>query len=389
MRNHIAIPALLATLALAGPAAAVQHLVRAGDDWSKLGAKLQPGDEIVLMPGKHRPAAFEGLAGSPEKPIVIRSADPKNPVTIEATDVGLSLRNSRHVQVATVAVVGARRCGILVQGTAETPSEGIVLKTVYVAKTGDLAERAAIRIEQAHDVQVVDARIEGWHRAGVHVLASERVRLDKIQFVGMAATPEEIGVAVDGMSKEVSVDHCRFAAGIGTAAAIGMGGPDQPPAPTSVPGTPDAPKPEPAYLAQNVTLEHSIAERIDRFVAFGSCRGVTIHANTVVDPVVGYEITVPPKGFPRIANSVLIANLFTWSPGRLKHFAITDPSADPSGLAIEANLWWSAELPGAKSLLGEFAGEVKSPQVMDIDPRLDGYNKPLEERAKAFGTEAP
>jgi hypothetical protein len=389
VRNHIAVAALAASLAVGATAFGAQHLVRAGDDWSKLATKLQPGDEIVLMPGKHRPAAFEGLAGTAEKPIVIRSADPKSPVMIEATDIGLALRGARFVQVNAVAVVGARRCGILIQGSAEAPCEGVSLRTVYVAKTGDLAERSPIRIERARDIEVVDARIEGWHHAGIHVAASERVRLDKIQFVGMSATPEEIGIAIDGVSKEITIDRCRFAAGIGTAAAIGLGTTDPPPSPPAPPTGPDAPKPDPAYLAQTVTLEHSVAERVDRFVAFGSCRDVTVHANTVVEPVVGYEVTVPPKGFARISNSVLVANLFTWTPGRLKHFAVSAPSADPTGLALEANLWWSAELPGAKSLLGDFVGEVKSPQVMDVDPRLDGYSKPMEERAKAFGTEAP
>lgn len=47
--------------------------IKPGDDWAALGPKLVAGDEIVLLEGMHRPAQFSAIAGTREKPIVIRS----------------------------------------------------------------------------------------------------------------------------------------------------------------------------------------------------------------------------------------------------------------------------------------------------------------------------
>jgi hypothetical protein len=69
----------------------------------------------------------------------------------------------------------------------------------------------------------------------------------------------------------------------------------------------------------------------------------------------------------------------------MKSFAKAGGGSVPAGLSVENNLWYSAELPAALPLLGEFLGTVKSEQTLDIDPKLDGYDRPIEERAKLFG----
>lgn len=40
-----------------------QHLVSSGQEWSRLAGVVRPGDEIVLLPGVHRPATLFGLPG--------------------------------------------------------------------------------------------------------------------------------------------------------------------------------------------------------------------------------------------------------------------------------------------------------------------------------------
>ena len=47
--------ALIAPLLLAQAAGATQHLVSPGEDLELLDERLKPGDEIILMPGQHRP----------------------------------------------------------------------------------------------------------------------------------------------------------------------------------------------------------------------------------------------------------------------------------------------------------------------------------------------
>jgi hypothetical protein len=374
---------------VATEAAATQHLVRPGDDWSKLAEKLKPGDEIVLMPGRHKGARFTDLAGEPSKPIVIRSPDPKTVSTIFADDVGILLERPRWVRIENIVIADARRAGIIVRGEPERRSAHISILNVYVAKTGDFAEKAGIRLEHTDHATLRACRVEAWHRAGVHLHNVTDVALSDVQFVGHPSYPDRYGVAIDGVSSSVYLDRCRFAAGIETAVAIGLADTDQvPPVPAPKDGSAEATK-EPRFLADGVTVERSIVRRVGQFVAFGSCTNVLVRANTVGEPETGYAIFEPPTGYAQVASSTFLANLITWTPGSLKRFSTAGGGADPKGLAIEANLWHSAELPAAKSLLGDFLGTIKAEQVIDVDPRLDGRETPLEERAKAFGHTAP
>lgn len=376
----------VAALLLAGaawsPASAAQHLVRPGDDWARLEPKLQPGDEIVLFPGTHRQAAFEGIAGTAERPIVIRSLDPRSAVTVEADDVGLHLRDVQHVRVENMMIVGARRAGIIVEGGEKGPSEHIELRNVYVTKTGDLSEKSAIRLDRTKSVTVRGARLEGWHHAGVHVVASEGVRIVGAQFVGTPATPDPFGVVVDGGSSDVQIDRCRFQGSIESAVGLGLAAaPEGPKVP--------APDSEVVHLARQVTLERCLGDGVGRLATIGSCRDVQLRANTLSEPASGYEIVAPPRGWARPMDVRLVSNLFAWTPGRLKRFSFAAPDVDPSGVSLEVNLWWSAELPAARSILGEFVGNLLASQVLDVDPRFDATFRPREPKAITFGLEAP
>ena len=56
----------LALICLTPTADAGQRLVGPGDDWSGFDAtSVTAGDEIILMPGQHRPGLLRGLKGTP------------------------------------------------------------------------------------------------------------------------------------------------------------------------------------------------------------------------------------------------------------------------------------------------------------------------------------
>lgn len=366
-------------------AMATQFLVRAGDDWSALKEKVHPGDEIILMPGNHREVRFDGLKGEQEKPIIIRSAslDPRNLATITATDVGIYLMRAEFVRIENILIVGGRRAGIVVTGDGDGRSQHVTLTNVFVAKTGDMAEKCGVRIDRADHMTLKDCRIEAWYRAGVHITAASDIALNGVQFVGTPATPDEYGVLVDGGSASVMLQKCRFAPGIGTAIALGIpNGPATPPPPAA---DPNAPKAEAPVLVDGVTVERCLAKRVNTFITFGSCANALVRANTIVDPVHGYGFVEVPKGYSPVHNSSLLANLFVWGPGVMKSFATAAGGSQPKGLNLETNLWFSLELPTAMPILGEFLGTVKSPQTVDLDPKLDGYDRPTAEAAKSFG----
>jgi hypothetical protein len=391
LRRAILSVATAAALGLAAVGEATQHLVRPGDDWSKLKDKIRPGDDIVLMPGKHRPAAFDDLAGERDRPIVIKSPDPRTLSEIEATDIGLLLRRPKHVRIENLVVVGGRRACIAIEGDPDRRGIDVELRNVYAAKSGDLAERACIRLAHLDQVIVRNNRVEGWHRTGLHITGCNTVFVEKSQFVGSPNTPDRYGIAIDGGSDAVRIQACRFSPGIGTAVAIGVAGIEPRTAASSPAAKPTEETEEPTReaLASNVSVERCLAERPGALVAFGSCRDVIVRANTVIDPKTGYELTEIPPDTAKTSGVVLIANLLSWAPGALESLASVAGGAAPKGVTLESNLWHSLELPAARKRLGEFAGTVAGDQLMNIDPQFDGYFRVRNEAAKGFGFDAP
>ncbi len=389
MHTRFALPlvSLVAIACCAGEALAAQHLVRAGDDWSVLKDRVKPGDEIILMPGKHREVRFDGLKGELNRPITIRSAsnDARNLATISAVDVGIHLVDAEHVRLEHLLVTGGRRAGVIVTGSENGRSKHIAITSVYVAKTGDMAERSGLLIDRTDHMTVKDCRIEAWHRAGIHIRGASDIALVNAQFVGSPSTPDEYGVLIDGRTTSVILQRCRFAPGIGTAIALGPADSSPVPAVAGEPAAADAPTTPPPVLVDGVTIERCLAKRPGTFITFGSAANALVRANTIVDAGVGYSFVEAPRGYDPVRGSTLLANLFVWTPGVMKSFSRAAGGAQPAGLSIENNLWHSAELPAAKQLLGEFLGTLKSEQTLDIDPKLDGYDRPIEERAKLFG----
>jgi hypothetical protein len=378
---------LIAIACLASESVATQHLVRAGDDWSVLKDRVKPGDEIILMPGKHREVRFDGLKGEANQPITIRSAssDARNLATIAAINVGIHLVDAEHVRIEHLLITGGRRAGVIVSGSDAGRSKHIALTSVYVAKTGDLAERAGILIDRTDHMTVKDCRIEAWHRAGIHIRGASDIALVNAQFVGSPSTPDEYGVLVDGRTSTVILQRCRFAPGISTAIALGPSDTSPIPPLTTDSAAQDAPVAQAPVLVDGITIERCLAKRPGTFITFGSVANALVRANTIVDPGVGYSFVEAPRGYDPVRGSTLLANLFIWTPGVMKSFSKAGGGAVPAGLSVETNLWHSAELPAARPLLGEFLGTVKSEQTLDVDPKLDGYDRPVEERAKLFG----
>ncbi len=90
-------------------ATGTQHLVAPGHDWVSVAARVRPGDQIVLMPGRHRPGTLKGLEGTWAKPIIIGGLSPDNPAIIVAERYGIRLRRPRHLILQNLRITGATR----------------------------------------------------------------------------------------------------------------------------------------------------------------------------------------------------------------------------------------------------------------------------------------
>jgi len=96
----------------------------------------------------------------------------------------------------------------------------------------------------------------------------------------------------------------------------------------------------------------------------------------------------------RDARDVRIdACAFVWEPGRLKRLVAGVPPADPSGVRLGDNLWFSRELPMALPLLGPAENpwhlRVDQPQRTDLDPQLNDRGVSENPTAHAYGRLPP
>ena len=143
---------VLAVGGLAVPAHARQYLVGPGDNWKHIAPSLRPGDEIILMPGRHKSCVLQGIQGTGKRPIVIRGLTPDKPSLIVAKAEGLRLVGVKHVIIKDVVISGARINGISVLPSLEPGAtrdgpwkSHLTLQNVTIERTGPAVAGTACR----------------------------------------------------------------------------------------------------------------------------------------------------------------------------------------------------------------------------------------------------
>jgi len=425
LERPLAILAAIAALGFAPTARATVYEVKAGDDWAALAPKLVAGDEVVLLEGIHREAAFNKLAGAPGKPIVFRSRDAKSLAEIAPSREAIRLVDCSHIRIERVLVKNARRAAILIEGTGEAPSTDIVINDLLVMGVKDLVEESGLVVRDSDHIEVARSRFENCRGSGMHIENSSQVSVDRVQ---MRVTKfAKTGIALLGEVDQSSFQHLWIAGGIETALSIGATDvarhapsvpvihemPEQidtsrlktPPAneakpeakpetkPEPTPETPTPPAtetPAPAVaLVRNVVFSDVLVIGADRAFDFGSCDQVSVANSTLVGAREEfYRFTKPANGRPS-ATIRFRNNIITWEPGGLRRIGHIDEGASVKGFLLGPNIWWSNELPSALPLLGPagapFLGTLESPQRIDLDPDLDDQNRPRAQEAKTYG----
>jgi hypothetical protein len=391
--------ALAVTMLLASSAGATQHLVRPGDDLELLDERLKPGDEIILMPGEHRPAMFESAQGTRERPIIIRSLDPANPSTIEASTYGLRLRNPRHVRISDLNIIGATIHGIFLEGDADEPAgdaEGketpaapagdVILSRVAVIDTGPKGLRHAIHARHLLTVRIEECRIEGWAGSAIELVACEDVEIRDCRFNGKEEFAQITGVRARAGSDRVRIDRCRFTdAG---EQAVCLGGQSElaefHPPPT------EETKPASVFEAARVQVTDCTFVNGRCALAFVHTERCTVRNCTILRPrhaVVSVRREQEDPRFAPTTNCTFGSNLIVWEEGDLTVLTHLAGGATTEGITLEDNLWWSPDFEAQKDELGPFPGAAAFPQVTDLDPKLDENLKPTAEEARLYGAD--
>jgi len=137
-----------------------------GKDYRSLLQTLEPGDELVFLPGKHVQHASVNVAGTEEQPIVIRGrvrADGRRP-EIRWTRRGRNTWDVRgkHLQIRDLAFHSAHHYGVRIrQGSAVTIQNCLFRSN----GGGDLSVNSG----RAISVHVFDCRFIGGKRTPVYV----------------------------------------------------------------------------------------------------------------------------------------------------------------------------------------------------------------------------
>lgn len=375
-----------------------QHLVNPGDEWSQLAAQLRPGDEVILLPGVHRPAILEDLSGTAERPIVIRSLDTDNIAVINAAigaagagggRHGLLLRNMKYVVIRNVIVTGASVHGIEASGpNAQVPDAdgrppSLVLRNVRVERIGPIGRRNAVLLRNLDQVVIERCEFEGWGGSAIELVACNDVSIQNCSFKGLEDFSQMNAVQIRAGSQRVQVTNCIMIDSGVTGIAIG--------------GTSELTEfrqrsdDSQRHEAGRVRVSDNLFRGGHSAVAFINCDQCSVRNNTIFRPQRWVYLVLDRKE-PYLAatrRSVFASNLVRWEPGDIRQFSHLNEGVSSSGLVLEQNLWWSPDLAQRRSRMGEPAGSSQLPQVMDVDPKLDADFFPTEPLAAMFGRDTP
>lgn len=386
-----------ASLIIATPASATQHLISPGDDWQKLNGKLKPGDEVILMPGKHRTAILDDLNGTVDQPIIIRGLDPKTPALIQNQRDGLRFNRPHHLVIKDITLSDCGLGGISVSDgtllTAATtkpsvapPLGPISISGVKVLRTGMRNDRDAMSFIAVDNLKIENCEIEGWNSSGIELVGCHDVVIDTCSFKGAEGFSPQCNIQVRAGSTRVQIKRCRFDSAARRTLLIGGNSKAEHFHPPLVADDKSASPAE----ASEVAIENCFIINSPTPFAFINADNCSARNCTIVRPRGSVFAVRSEQADPRILAARAItfgSNLVVWDPGDLQRLVDVAKGIPENAILIESNLWWSSQSEADRAKLGSLPGMANWPQTTDVDPRLDDAFKPLESQADVFGVD--
>ncbi len=340
-------------------AGAQQFLVQPGQVWQHLVEDIRPGDEVILPAGLHVPQVINGLRGTPDRPVFVRSRD-RVPAGIVCGDDGLVLRNCRHVVIENLLFLQPTKAALTIDADrSDRPGEpwlaDVTVRYCTVRGTMGQAGQDGIRLRRVADVRIDSVRVEAWEDAAVEIADASQVLVRALMTVPDKPGKNAVGVAVIGNSERVAITGCVFNKSIGTGIRIG--------------GRTLTAEGAPVTPVRAMRVDRCIMEEPGTAVEFVAAESVTVARTTIVNP--SKAMYAIPDGHGPLFAVLVDGCLGYWTPGALERFS-PHPSGTPAGaVTLGRNLWYSKELPTAWAVLGQPFGAQAAPQVTDVDPGLD------------------
>lgn len=416
------------TLAAIAPhSLATHHLISPGQSWPPAAKNLRPGDEILLLPGEHRPALLQGIYGEEARPVVIRSADLKNPSVIRGGHVALQLSDCRHIVVRNVIISESTLCGLLIddkQGdlvdqllapavvstTPNTalpqlsasadaaitgasapdsdPLDHITIDSVTIRRIGPQGARHGMSIVGQQSVTVTGCTFEAWGGAAVEIMASRNVLVRQCALTGAPDHSQFDGIQVRGGSEAVRIEANTFTnAGVHAVRVGGRSKPEEFRPPLAEHS--DAAGTETVFESARVTVMHNVILGSDCAVALSHARKCQVRNNTIIDPRQMVFAAAREHEQPRFGDldaCAILGNLITWrSGGSLSGLFLSTRPITRDQLALDVNLWWTDDCNERHGPLAQFPIEDHAEQLWEVDPLLDDQLQPRTDDAQLYG----
>jgi hypothetical protein len=298
----------------------------------------EPGDVVLLAPGKYEGFSATDVQGAAGRPIRIASADANAPAVFTG---GVQFSDVAHFELVDLCVEGAPGNGLNIDdaGSFETPSHHVTLLRVTVRDCGGRANHDGIKLSGVRDFRLEGCTVERWGRGGSAVdmvgcrdgvLSACLVRDDE-------RDPASSGVQAKGGSRDIRIERCRFVhAG---QRALNLGG--------STGLEFFRPSPQ-GFEARALTVEGCTFVGSLAPIAFVGVDGASVRFNTFYRPrrwALRILQETRAEDFVPCRNGVFSDNLIVYRSDELASAANVGDATAPETFQFARNWWFCEDAP--------------------------------------------
>lgn len=304
-------------------------------------ARARPGTRVLLAPGTYRGGlSRRGLQGTKERPIVLQSADTKDPAIVEGGGSGLHLSSPVYVEIRDLVFSGADANGLNIDdgGSKDSPAHHVTLAGLVVKNSGPRGNRDGIKLSGLADFTVENCTVERWGTSGsgIDMVGCRNGTVAGCTFKHSGADYAN-GVQAKGGSEQITVRRCRFEDAGGR--ALNIGG--------STGLEYFRPKPQ-GYEAKDITVEDCTIVGSMAAIAFVGVDGATVRFNTIYRPtrwVIRILQENQDKSFVPCRNGRFENNLVAFRSDEVRTAVNVGGGTKPDSFSFEGNAWYLLDRP--------------------------------------------
>lgn len=327
-------------------------------------AEAEAGTTIVIESGTYEGGlSGRGLRGEPDRPVVLRAADPQQPPVFQGGAAGFHFSAIAHVELQDLTVTGSSGNGINIDdgGSVETPSHHVLLRGIVVRDIGPAGNRDGIKLSGVDEFRVENCTVERWGERGSGI---DMVGCHDGEIVGCTFRHDDSkgdnGVQAKGGSRDVVIRRCRFEhagqRGVNLGGSTGL----------------DYFRPRPeGYEAKDVTVEDCTFIGSLTPVAFVGCDGATATHNTIYRPKRwGFCILQENRGsdFVPARRGRFTDNVIAFRSDEMGVPVNVGPGTSPETFTLARNAWYCLDAPRRSRVRLPVAEEDG---VYGVDPQFE------------------